>query len=421
MTLDTTFAVGTPFAPRTVELNRYATWLQWFGYLVADVYTSYEDELDAIRHRVAMNEMSPLRKYRIRGPEAARFMNLLVTRDLSDLAVGQVCYTPWCDDDGNLVCDGLVFRLGENDFRISGGHLTQWLAERTEGFDVAVTDETEQLAILALQGPRSAGGSRVRHGESWHELGFSRRRAAKIGGVEVDVSRQGFTGELGYELWVRAEDAVALWDAIASAGEPVGIQPAGEWAIDVARIEAGLLIAGYDYDMAGPDPGQDGLQTTPEHQGTRSNSEWERFVDFGKPEFFGRQALLDRREAGRLLTGLEIDWRAIVAAYDEQALAPPAADAACVLVSARGEAGRSCGRPSVSVTWSPTLGRMIGFGHLPRQLVAAGTEVSVVWLDQAVGVVEATAKGVVNLPFRLCVEPTGLADGKVPWTRRLVS
>ncbi len=149
----TAFAVGTPFAPRTESANRYAMWLQWFGYLVADVYTSYEEELDAIRNRVAMNEMSPLQKYRFTGPDAHRFTDRLVTRDLSAMEVGQVMYTPWCDHDGKVVCDGLVFRIGEQDFRISGGRLSRWLEQVAEGFDVEITDETADLAILALQGP----------------------------------------------------------------------------------------------------------------------------------------------------------------------------------------------------------------------------------------------------------------------------
>ncbi len=177
----TAFAVGTPFAPRTESANRYAMWLQWFGYLVADVYTSYEEELEAIRTRVAMNEMSPLQKYRFTGPDAHRFTDYLVTRDLSSMEVGQVMYTPWCDDAGNTVCDGLVFRLGENDFRISGGRLALWLEQVSADFDVQVHDETADLRSLPCRGPKrllSWRPQRVRIGRTSGFHGVARPRSA---------------------------------------------------------------------------------------------------------------------------------------------------------------------------------------------------------------------------------------------------
>ncbi len=395
----TAFAVGTPFAPRTESANRYAMWLQWFGYLVADVYTSYEEELDAIRNRVAMNEMSPLQKYRFTGPDAHRFTDRLVTRDLSAMEVGQVMYTPWCDHDGKVVCDGLVFRIGEQDFRISGGRLSRWLEQLAEGFDVEITDETADLAILALQGPAAPDVMDRATGEQWGDFGFSRRRLTTIGGVQVDVARQGFTGELGYELWVGAGDAVALWDAVQEAGQEFGIQPAGEWAIDVARIEAGLLIAGYDYDMSGPDPGQDGLITSPEHQATPYELGMGRFVDLDAGDFVGKQALAALAGTpAKTLVGLELDWRGILAAYAQRGLMPPAELRRVSWYPLPvWDGDRAVGRAS-SVTWSPTLQTMVGFGHVPPALAATGTSLSVVWSDHAVGEVSVGAT-VVELPF----------------------
>jgi aminomethyltransferase len=391
---------GTPFAPRTEPLNRFATWLQWYGYLVADAYTSYEEELASIRGGVAMNEMSPLQKYRVRGPDAVRFLDHVVTRSLADLAVDQVVYTPWCDDDGNVISEGLVFRLGESDFRLSGGRSRLWFHEQLAGFDVELEDETAALAILALQGPRSQDVLERATGESWDGLAFSRRRTAVIGGVDVDVSRQGFTGEHGYELWVAAPDAVAMWDAVAAAGSELGIRPAGEWAIDVARVEAGLLIPGYDYAMAGPDPGQDGIEVRREYFATPFELGLGRFVDLEKPDFVGRTALVRRQHPATVLVGLELDWQLIAGRYAAAGVLP-AADLRRVSWYPRPlELDGQAGGWASSVTWSPTLRRLIGFGHVPAPAGDPGTKLALTWSDPLLGLdsvgIPAT---VVELPF----------------------
>jgi aminomethyltransferase len=391
---------GTPFVPRTEPLNRFATWLQWYGYLVADVYTSYEEELAAIRGGVAMNEMSPLQKYRVRGPDAARFLDHVVTRSLAGLDVDQVYYTPWCDEDGNVISEGLVFRLGANDFRLSGGRSRLWFDQQRAGFDVEIEDETAELAILALQGPRSQEVLERATGESWGSLPFSRRRMAGIGGVEVDVSRQGFTGEHGYELWVAARDAVAMWDAVAAAGAELGIRPAGEWAIDVARVEAGLLIPGYDYSMAGPDPGQDGIEVQREYFATPFELGLGRFVDLQKPGFVGRAALARKQRPASVLVGLELDWQFVAGRY-ATAGSLPAADLRRVSWYPRPlEVDGQAGGWASSVTWSPTLRKLIGFGHVPAAAGSPGTELALTWSDPALGpdpiAIPAT---VVELPF----------------------
>jgi aminomethyltransferase len=399
-TRDLTFATGTPFAPRTEPLNRFATWLQWYGYLVADVYSSYEQELAAIRGGVAMNEMSPLQKYRVRGPDAARFLDHVVTRSLAGLAVGQIYYTPWCDEGGNVISEGLVFRLGPNDFRVSGGRSRIWFDQQRAAFDVEIEDETAELAILALQGPRSQAVLEQATGEAWGSLPFSRRRTTVVGGVQVDVSRQGFTGELGYELWVAAPDAVAMWDAIAEAGTDLGIRPAGEWAIDIARVEAGLLIPGYDYSMAGPDPGQDGIDVQCEYFATPFELGLGRFVDLDKPGFVGRRALIRKQHPATVLVGLDLDWRFVAGRYATAGLLP-AADLRRVSWYPRPvKVDDQAGGWASSVTWSPTLRTMIGFGHIPTAAASRGARVAVVWSDPALGTEPISIPAtIVELPF----------------------
>jgi aminomethyltransferase len=391
---------GTPFAPRTEPLNRFATWLQWYGYLVADAYTSYEEELAGIRGGVAMNEMSPLQKYRVRGPDAARFLDHVVTRALAGLEIGQIYYTPWCDEDGYVISEGLVFRLGANDFRLSGGRSSLWFEQQRAGFDVELADETAELAILALQGPRSQEVLERATGESWDGLRFSRRRAAVIGGVAVDVSRQGFTGEHGYELWVAAPDAVAMWDAVAAAGADLGIRPAGEWAIDVARVEAGLLIPGYDYAMAGPDPGQDGIEVQREYFATPFELGLGRFVDLEKAGFLGQAALRRKQRPATVLVGLELDWRLIAERYAAAGSLPAAELRRVSWYPRLLEVDGQVGGWASSMTWSPTRRALIGFGHVPAAATDPGTEVALSWSDPVLGP-EPTGipAAVVDLPF----------------------
>ena len=235
-------------------------------------------------------------------------------------------YTPWCDHDGKVVCDGLVFRLGEQDFRISGGRLSRWLEQLADGFDVEITDETAELAILALQGPAAPDVMDRATGEQWGDFGFSRRRLTTIGGVKVDVARQGFTGELGYELWVGADDAVALWDAVQEAGAPFGIQPAGEWAIDVARIEAGPADRGLRLrHVRALIPARTGWSPRPSTRRRRSSSAWA-----GSSTSTAVSSSASRRwprcagTPAKTLVGLELDWRGVLAAYADRGLMPPA-------------------------------------------------------------------------------------------------
>ncbi len=389
---------GSPFLPRAAAARTNDLLYEWSSHLTVWVYASVEQELAAIRGAASINDMSPLSKLEISGPDAAAFVARLVTRDTSGLDVGRAYYAPWCDERGKLVGDGIVFRPGEQLYRISAGPSLGWFRHVAEELDVTVEDVSEQWGILALQGPSSTALLERASGEAWGDLRFSRIRETAIGGARVEVTRQGFTGEVGYELWVGAEDAPRMWDAIVAAGEGLGLQPAGECAIDVARVEAGLLLVSCEYTTAGPDgvaiagPIADGI-ASPYAMGLG------RLVDLDGGDFVGRDALCAEVAAGgpdSLLVGLEIDWRALSALAESTGRpAGVRAEVSWVPLALRRD-GAPAGR-ATSVTWSPTLGKLIAFGSVARGLAEPGTQVEVLWdCDGVRGPVPAT---VVELPF----------------------
>ena len=232
----------TPFQGCTTASSVSPWWFGWGGYVVPDVYTDPVSELRAIRSTVSMNEMSPIPKIEVRGPQAAACVDYLVTRDTSRMEVGHAWFTPWCTHEGKVVADGIVFCLEPERFLFSGDRCETFFRNEAAGFDVEITDATHGHGILAVQGPRSRDVLETVTGEGWGDLRFSRFRPAVIGGVPVNVARQGFTGELGFELWVERPDGERVWEAVASAGKRFGIRPAGEYAIDIARVESWRLV-----------------------------------------------------------------------------------------------------------------------------------------------------------------------------------
>ncbi len=395
--------IGTPFHGRTAQRSGTPWYFNWDLHHVVDVYDDFHAELQAVRTNVAMGDMSPLCKILIEGPDAGRLVDRLITRRAEELEAGGVFYTPWCSHDGKVVSDGLVFRTGESSYLFTGDPSGEWFRQNAEGFDAAVTDRTEDFGILAVQGPRSRQVMEAATGVDGFSLGFSRLGRFEIGGVEVDAARQGFTGEHGYEVLTPAGAGDLIWDAVAEAGEPFGIRPCGEWAIDVARVEAGLLIPGPDYANAGPDVS--GSHTVSASDPDFRSSPFElgmgRFVDLSKEAFAGREALASEQEAGgppRTLAGLDIDWRAVVEAHLERGVAPnvsPRVEWAAKPVRA---GGRPAGRAS-SITWGPTAGKLIGFGHLLRHLGEPGSRVEVVWEIPGTGDSIETPAEVTGLPF----------------------
>lgn len=387
----------TPFHGRTSQLNRRQMWFNWDEHVVPDAYRDLASELNATRERVSMGDMSPLSKYEVRGPEAARFIDRLVTRDTSTFEVGQIMYTPWTDEEGKLVGDGLVFRVDGDAFRISADPQLEWLRRHSEGLDVTIIDLSDAYGLLAIQGPSAREVMSALTGETWEDLSFSRIRTTTVAGAELTVARQGFTGELGYEMWVPAGSGVAVWDAVANAGRPFAIEPVGEHAIDVARVEAGLLIVGADYTGAGPDRPGSTIELDDVHRASPFELNLDTFVDLEK-DFMGRDALREERDGGgpkRRLAGLVFDHDEVFALHATSRL-PSIPDRVWWYPLALTREERVVGR-ATSVTWSPTVGRLVGFGHLEPDLATPGTEVSVRWtLHDGDDAVHAT---VVELPF----------------------
>ena len=392
---------GTPFHRGAVARMASTWWFGWGGYVVPDVYTDPVSELRAIRAGVSMNEMSPIPKIEVRGPEAADCVDYLITRDASRMDVGHAWYTPWCTHDGKVVADGIVFRFEPERFVFSGDRCETFFRKEAVGFDVEVADVTDDHGILAVQGPRSRDVLEAVTGESWSDLRFSRFRAAVIDGVPVTVARQGFTGELGFELWVERSGGERVWEAVALAGEPFGIQPAGEYAIDIARVEAGLILISADYTGAGPDgPSADTVPNpadfvTPYELGLGHCVKLDKAADF-----MGREALAaeHRRGRGRRVVGLTFDVEGVVRLFMDAGLSPD--------VSPRVRwdhlplrAGDDVVGRASSVTWSPTTSRLIGFGLVPAELSGAGTELTVQWADFWGRVLGEAAAEVCEYPF----------------------
>jgi aminomethyltransferase len=387
-------SVGTAFHPRTAPLNRKMQWREWSGYFASSVYADFHDiEYNAIREAAALIDVSPLFKYLVSGPDAMRLVDRVITRDATRVPVGGVVYTPWCDENGKVVDDGTVHRLDERRYRWTAADpQLRWLRQNSAGLDVTIEEETEATAALALQGPLSRDVLEAATGESFADLRYFRRRPSKVKRVAIDVSRTGYTGDLGYELWIPAAKAVTVWDAVMKAGQAYGIRPAGMVALDVVRLEAGLILLEVDYTSARH-------AMNPEQHYSPFEIGLGRLVSFEKGDFVGRLALEREARSGgpaRRLVGLQLDWYDIEGLYDVQGLPPsisPSVDRSPVPVFA---GGRQVGR-ATSHGWSPILKQAIALASVPPRYEAPGTRLEVEWTVE--GRRGRVAARVVDLPF----------------------
>ncbi len=281
------------FHPRLAALNLREAWSAWNGYKFAEYYYDTEYEYFCVRNRVATYDISPMQKYEISGPDAEAMLNRMVTRDVAKIGLNRVGYALWCTDEGRLIDDGTIFRLGTDRFMLTcGSPCGAWLAKSAFGFnDLTIADRSDELAALAVQGPTSCAVLK--------SMGLKGLEAARpfdvrqfdFPGGGLMVSRTGFTGDLGYELWVSPEQALDLWDALYAAGEPYGIQPYGEAAANMARLEAGFIMPAMEFNEA--------LKTVHfEHDQTPFELSLDWLVDFRKPHFSGRSALLREQREG---------------------------------------------------------------------------------------------------------------------------
>jgi aminomethyltransferase len=386
-------SVGTPFHPRAAALNRKMQWREWSGYWASSAYADFPDiEYNAIREAAAVIDVSPLYKYRLTGPDAIRLADRVITRDATKLKVGQVYYTPWCDEHGKVIDDGTVHRVGERELRWTAADPQyRWLTLNAAGLDVRIEDVSESLAALALQGPLSRAVLEAATGEDFADLRYFRRRPSSVAGVEIDVSRTGYTGDLGYELWIPAESAETVWDRLFEVGKAYGIRPAGMLALDVTRLEAGLILLEVDYTSARH-------AMNPEQNYSPFEIGLGRLVSFDKGDYVGRRALVTEQAArgpARRLVGLQLDWYDIEGLSDAQGLPPaisPTVDRSPVPVFAD---GRQVGK-ATSHGWSPMLKQAIALAavsHYER----TGSRLQVEWtVEGRRGRVAAT---VVELPF----------------------
>src|SRR5712671_2699085 len=245
--------IGTPFHERTLALCESLNYREWSGYYAVSAYeTHHEHEYNAIRNAAALIDISPLFKYRLTGRDATRLVDRVVTRDMRKVSVGQVVYTPWCDEQGKVIDDGTVSRLKENVYRWTAADPSlRWFSQNAAGLDVQIEDISESIAALALQGPTSGQLLKTLiHDADIANLKYFRVTSGTIAGVPVEISRTGYTGDLGYEIWIEQEEAIKVWDALMEAGGAFDIHPAGMLALDVARVEAGLLLIDVDFNCS---------------------------------------------------------------------------------------------------------------------------------------------------------------------------
>ncbi|MGD9902368.1 MAG: aminomethyltransferase family protein [Vicinamibacterales bacterium] len=363
-------AVGTAFHARTLPLAGTLNFRDWAGFFAASVYEAHhEHEYNAIRNGCALIDISPLFKYHLTGPDAVALVDRVITRDASRLAVGQVFYTPWCDDDGKVIDDGTVTRLGAERVRWTAADPNlRWLSQHAVGLRVRVDDVSEAVAALALQGPTSARLLAAVSDLPVATLKFFRAAAGHVAGVPVEVTRTGYTGDLGYELWMPWDRALEVWDALVEAGRAHALRPAGMLALDVARVEAGLLLT--DVDFHSSRKASIAAQTySPYELGLG------RLVAHDKAAAFVGRAALDRERAAghrRQIVGLDVRWSDVEAIYGKVGLPPTAPAAASRVAVPVYRDGRQVGK-ATTTAWSPTLKRLIALATIDRPHFAEGT------------------------------------------------
>src|ERR1041385_8926210 len=386
--------IGTAFHERTFPLCESLSYREWSGYYAVSSYEAHhEHEYNAIRNASALIDISPLFKYRVEGPDATRLVDRVVTRDLRKVSVGQVIYTPWCDERGHVIDDGTVSRLAENRYRWTAADPSlRWLTQNAVGLEVEIEDISESTSALALQGPTSGRLLReLVRGADIAALNYFRVAACEIAGVSVDVSRTGYTGDLGYEIWIPSREAVKVWDALVEAGRAFDLHPAGMLALDVARIEAGLLL--IDVDFHGSKKALvESQKYSPFEMGLG------RLVNLDKAKFVGQSALIEEKRRGhaREIVGLEVDWIAVERLYEAAGLPPTVSGIASRVAVPVYVGGAQTGR-ATSTTWSPTLKKLIALATVRREHSKPGTRLEIEYTVEAVR--HRVRASVVKTPF----------------------
>jgi len=362
--------IGTAFHERTFDLCESLSYREWSGYYAVSSYElHHEHEYNAIRNASALIDITPLFKYRLTGKDATRLVDRVITRDMQKVKVGQVIYTPWCDEQGKVIDDGTVSRLKENTYRWTAADPSlRWFTQNAAGMDVAIEDISESTVALALQGPTSGKllKSFVKDADI-ENLKYFRVTSGTLAGVPVDISRTGYTGDLGYEVWIPSEHAIKVWDALMEHGKAFDIHAAGMLALDVSRIEAGLLLIDIDFNSS-KKALIDEQKYSPFEMGLG------RLVNLDKNRFVGQKALIEEQKLGsaREIVGLEIDWPQVESLYEAVGLPPSISPIASRVAVPVFKEGSQVGK-ATSSTWSPTLKKMIALATVKREFTRPGT------------------------------------------------
>lgn len=349
----------TPFHARTAALMQGQAWRRWAGYAAASSYElGHDREYAAIRNSAALFDVTPLYKYHISGPDAAALLNRVITRDIAKCAAGQVFYTPWCNADGKVIDDGTVARLGEQFFRLTSAEANlRWLHMNALKLDVAIEDVSDRIAAVSLQGPTSRAILAALGGDV-ESLRYFRIVRTTLRDIPCEVSRTGYTGDLGFEVWIDRQHALALWDALMDAGKDYGILPAGLLALDVARNEAGLILLDVDYVSA-----RHALIDMQFSSPFEINLGWAVAKD--KVPFVGQRKLATERarESAWKLVGVDVNWEALELLYADVGLPPRLPTTAWRTSVPIYRSARQVGY-ATSGCWSPILKKFIALAHV---------------------------------------------------------
>jgi aminomethyltransferase len=385
--------IGTAFHERTFPLCHSLNYREWSGYYTVSVYeVHHEHEYNAIRNACAMIDITPLYKYLVSGKDATKLVNRVITRDINKVKVGQVIYCCWCDEDGKVIDDGTISRLEENVYRWTAADPSlRWFKQNGLNMDVQIEDISEKVAALALQGPTSGQLLKVAAEADIANLKYFRVTRGKINGVPVDISRTGYTGDLGYEIWVPWQDAVKVWDALMAKGKQFDIHAAGMLALDVARVEAGLLLIEVDYTSSKK-------ALIPSQKYSPYELGFGKMVHLDKENFVGKTALHLDAKSGvpRQLVGLEVDWVEVEEQHDKFGLTPAAPAQASRLAVPVYSGSKHIGK-ATTTTFSPLLKKLIALASVDTAYSTPGTKLQMELTIEAQRL--KTTATVVKLPF----------------------
>jgi len=385
--------IGTAFHERTLELCHSLNYREWSGYYTVSVYeVHHEHEYNAIRNACALIDISPLYKYLITGKDATKLVNRIITRDINKVKVGQVIYCCWCDEQGKVIDDGTITRLEENVYRWTAADPSlRWFRQNGLNMDVQVEDISEQVAALALQGPTSAKLLKTVCDADIANLKYFRKTSGKINGVPVDISRTGYTGDLGYEIWMPWNDGLKVYDALMEKGRQFDIHAAGMLALDVSRVEAGLLLIEVDYTSS-----KKALIASQKYSPFELG--FGKMVHLDKENFIGKAALAKDAKNGveRQLVGLEVDWVEVEEQHDKFGLTPAAPSQASRVPVPIYVGERQVGK-ATTTTFSPLLKKLIALASVNTEHSKPGTKLQMELTIEAQRL--KTTATVVPLPF----------------------